>query len=107
MTAGAVALRDALHLVEDPQALYPNVDNEVRRHLNDTFYGRFCADDFEITSDKKLGCWQTCTELCPTTLNRRPIRNSPGQVEAVRIAPADVFTSSNLFRSRFRVSLSR
>ncbi|MDZ7886591.1 MAG: hypothetical protein U5N53_28475 [Mycobacterium sp.] len=45
---GAAVLRDALHLVEDPQSLYAMVPDDVRRHLNQTFYEQLYIDDTEI-----------------------------------------------------------
>src|SRR5581483_2592595 len=53
LAVGAAVLRDALHLVEDPQRLYRNVADEVRRHLNQTFYERFYIDDLEVADDRK------------------------------------------------------
>jgi site-specific DNA recombinase len=53
LAVGAAVLRDALHLVEDPQRLYHYVANDVRRHLNQTFYERFYLDDLEVTDDEK------------------------------------------------------
>ncbi|WP_090361429.1 recombinase family protein [Mycolicibacterium fluoranthenivorans] len=48
LSIGATVLRDALHLVEDPQTLYASVPNDVRRHLNQTFYERLYVDDLDI-----------------------------------------------------------
>ncbi|MGU3500922.1 recombinase family protein [Mycobacterium sp. C31M] len=48
LSLGAAVLRDALHLVEDPEVLYASVPDDVRRHLNQTFYERLYIDDTEI-----------------------------------------------------------
>ena len=45
--------RDALQLVEDPQTLYASVPDDVRRHLNQTFYERLYIDDTVIDRDQE------------------------------------------------------
>lgn len=49
LSIGAQVLRDALHLVEDPQRLYRDAPNGVRRHLNSAFY----LDDLVVTDADK------------------------------------------------------
>lgn len=46
-------MRDALHLVEDPQALYATVPNDIRRHLNQAFYERLYIDDMDVADDQR------------------------------------------------------
>lgn len=53
LSIGAQVLRDALHLVEDPQRLYRDTPNDVRRHLNSAFYERFYLDDLVVTDADK------------------------------------------------------
>jgi len=53
LAIGAQVLRDALYLVEDPQRLYEDMPDAVRRHLNQTFYTCFYIDDLEVTDDVK------------------------------------------------------
>lgn len=53
LSIGAQVLRDALHLVEDPQRLYRDAPNGVRRHLNSAFYERFYLDDLVVTDADK------------------------------------------------------
>jgi site-specific DNA recombinase len=52
LSEGAGVLRDALHLLTDPQELYANVSNRVRRHLNQTFFHKFYLDDLEVIDDQ-------------------------------------------------------
>src|SRR5206468_3883040 len=40
LSVGAEVLRNALHLMADPQQLYSDVSDAVRRHLNETFFER-------------------------------------------------------------------
>lgn len=54
LTAGAQALQHALSLAEEPQLLYERMPNDIRRHLNQTFYDRFLVDDLEVVHDRKM-----------------------------------------------------
>ncbi|WP_172900533.1 recombinase family protein [Mycobacterium ulcerans] len=81
---GASALRDALHLVEDPQSLYANVPNEVRRHLNQTFYERFYIDDTEVANDQRTPLFAELEEAAHVFAQHRAKGNSvPTQSDAV------------------------
>ncbi|MFD3431267.1 recombinase family protein [Nocardia fluminea] len=53
LSIGVTVLRDALHLMDDPQRLYLTATDSVRRHLNQAFYQRFYIDDLEVATDQK------------------------------------------------------
>ncbi len=62
LSIGAQVLRDALHLVEDPQRLYSDAPNNVRRHLNSAFYERFYLDDLVIADGDKTSLFDDLHE---------------------------------------------
>lgn len=99
LSVGAAVLRDALHLVEDPQRLYRNVADDIRRHLNQTFYERFYIDDLEVAGDQKTPMFAELSEAeaayCrPTYANHQ---NSLRDAEAVVSTSTDSLTLSDLF----------
>ncbi|MBF6234932.1 zinc ribbon domain-containing protein [Nocardia farcinica] len=53
LSLGADLLRDALHLLENPQHLYATANDQVRRLLNQAFCERFYIDDLEVANDQK------------------------------------------------------
>ncbi|WP_157115858.1 recombinase zinc beta ribbon domain-containing protein [Nocardia puris] len=75
LAVGAALLRDALHLLEDPQRMYRDAPDTIRRHLNQAFYERFYLDDLEVADDQKTPLF---TELhtAKRTHGRRQIRTA-------------------------------
>ncbi|MDO3334170.1 hypothetical protein [Mycobacteroides abscessus] len=53
LALGVQILRNALHLLANPQQLYHQNSHSVRRHLHQTFYERFYLDNLEVTDDAK------------------------------------------------------
>jgi site-specific DNA recombinase len=51
LAAGASLLRAALELVDDPQELYRQTTDVVRRQLNQVFFGKLYLDADEVTDD--------------------------------------------------------
>ncbi len=100
LAVGVSVLRDALHLVEDPQTLYRNVGDSVRRHLNETFYERLYLDDLEVTGDQKTPLIAELHEAA-TTYRRRALRlhkqKSPREAEAFSDTSTDLLTLADLF----------
>jgi site-specific DNA recombinase len=100
LAVGAAVLRDALHLVKDPQRLYRNVADDVRRHLNQTFYERFYIDDLEVTDDEKTPLFaeihQAATDYGQVVGNRRTQQESPRAAEAFLSISTDPLTLSDL-----------
>lgn len=66
LAVGAAVLRNALHLLANPQQLYRDVPDQVRRHLNQTFYQCFYLDDCEVTSDTKTPLFAEIHDAVPT-----------------------------------------
>jgi site-specific DNA recombinase len=99
LAVGAAVLRDALHLVEDPQRLYHDVADDIRRHLNQTFYERFYIDDLEVAGDEKTPLF-TEIHQAATDYNRPPQKDqqeSPRNAEAFLSTSTDRLTLSDLF----------
>lgn len=100
LAVGARVLRDALHLVKNPQRLYRNVADDVRRHLNQTFYERFYLDDLEVTDDKKTALFeeihQAVTKYHQTVLTTNK-EEYPREAEASLSTSTDPLTLSDLF----------
>jgi site-specific DNA recombinase len=99
LAVGTAVLRDALHLVNDPQKLYRNVADDVRRHLNQTFYERFYIDDLEVADDEKTPLFAEMHQAA--TEYRQPARTtdqqeSPRQAEAFLSTSTDLLTLSDL-----------
>ena len=99
LAVGAAVLRDALHLVEDPCRLYHDVPDNVRRHLNQTFFERLYIDDLEVASDERSPLFAEIqlaqashAELLIRNLNER----SPRDAEASSTS-TDLLTLSDLF----------
>jgi site-specific DNA recombinase len=88
-----------LHLVEDPQRLYRNVTDDVRRHLNQTFYEGFYIDDLEVAGDEKTPLFAEIRQAA--TDYRRPPQNdqqeSPRNAEAFSRTLTGLPTLSDLF----------
>ncbi len=93
LSVGAAVLRDALHLVENPQRLYANTDNKVRRSLNQTFYQRFYVDDLEVTGDDKTPLFG---EIHEARMNYARYESAPEMQESPREAEAFLSTSTDL-----------
>jgi hypothetical protein len=51
LEAGAAIVRAALDLLDDPQELYQQTSNAVRRQLNQVFFGKLYLDADEVTDD--------------------------------------------------------
>jgi site-specific DNA recombinase len=51
LETGAATIRTALDLLDDPQELYRQTSNAVRRQLNQVFFGKLYLDADEITDD--------------------------------------------------------
>lgn len=99
LAVGAAVLRDALHLVNDPQTLYRNVDDKVRRHLNETFYERLYLDDTEVTSDRKTPLISELHEAAAARSRRLLLphnQESPRQAEAFSSTSTDLLTLLDL-----------
>ncbi len=98
---GASVLRDALHLVEDPFNLYRSVADNVRRHLNQTFYECFYVDDQEVVGDRKTPLFAEISEAAATYRERHVVHGQKQedlrQAEAVSSTSADPLTLSDLF----------
>ncbi|MFI6169043.1 recombinase family protein [Nocardia sp. NPDC051052] len=106
LAVGAGVLRDALHLVADPYALYRDSIDAVRRHLNQTFYERLYIDDLAVTDEKtslfaelhdagRAYCQNNATTSRPTSRrgpklpqNHPTGENDPQQQESPRDAEA-------------------
>jgi site-specific DNA recombinase len=100
LAVGAGVLRDALHLVENPQQLYRDVADDVRRHLNQTFYERFYLDDLEVTDDEKTPLFAEIHQAVTNyrrTAQTTDEQESPREVEAFLISSTDPLTLSDLF----------
>ena len=54
LEAGAALIRAALDLLDDPQELYRQTTNEVRRQLNQVFYGKLYLDADEVVDDELM-----------------------------------------------------
>lgn len=52
LSVGASLLRDTLDLLANPQQLYRDGNNTIRRHLNQTFFLKFYIDDLEVVGDE-------------------------------------------------------
>lgn len=103
LSVGAGVLRDALYLVSDPQELYSNVNDKVRRHLNETFYEALYIDeviDVEVTDDKKTTLFAELHEGADASINdyllQRPNKKSPRLAEALPSSVTDLLTFSDL-----------
>ena len=100
LAVGATVLRDALHLVEDPQSLYRQVENKVRRHLNDTFFERLYLDELIVASDEKKPLFAELNKAAAAYQQNAPYpkeQDSPHEVEAVSSSSTDLLTLSDHF----------
>lgn len=100
LAAGALVLRDALHLVDHPQSLYRSVDDSVRRHLNQAFYERFYIDDLEVVDDQKTPLFADLHEAAASysaELSGSANQESLHEVEALLHSSTDSLTLSDLF----------
>ncbi|UGT62881.1 recombinase family protein [Nocardia asteroides] len=73
LQVGAQVLRDALHLVADPHALYRDAPNSARRHLNQTFYERLYLDETTVTDEELSPLFQEINDAM-----REYVRSNPG-----------------------------
>ncbi|MET9216236.1 MULTISPECIES: hypothetical protein [unclassified Nocardia] len=112
LAVGAAVLKDALHLLEDPQTLYRLAPDNVRRHLNQAFYDRFYLDDLEVADDTKTPIFTELHEA-KQAHRRRQVRSAgcghtpPKQQKSPRAAEAsggaNTLTLASVFRSLVRV----
>lgn len=99
LAVGATVLRDALHLVEEPQRLYRDVADDVRRHLNQTFYERFYIDELEVVDDEKTPLFAEIHQASTDyhRLRQTDQQESPRDAEALVSTSTDLLTLSDLF----------
>jgi site-specific DNA recombinase len=81
LAIGANVLRNALHLVGDPEALYHDSTNVVRRHLNQTFYERFYLNDLEVVEDDRTPLFAELEEARQAWTQREARINRSVQAE--------------------------
>ena len=53
LSVGAGVLRDMLDLLADPEQLYADGNNRIRRNLNQTFFHKFYIDELEVVDDER------------------------------------------------------
>lgn len=70
LEAGAALVRAALELLDNPQELYLQTTDPVRRQLNQVFFGKLYVEDEEVTDDE-------LTEPFDGLLYRRVFRRPP------------------------------
>ena len=93
-------MRDALHLVDNPQSLYRDVGDTVRRHLNQAFYQRFYIDDLEVSDDRKTPLFADlhgAVVSYSAQLSTGTNQESPREAEALLRSSTDRLTLSDLF----------
>ncbi|WP_084458688.1 recombinase family protein [Nocardia caishijiensis] len=109
LAVGAAVLRDALHLLEDPQTLYRAAPDNVRRHLNQAYYERFYLDDLEVADDDKTPIFAELHEVKRTHKGRQ-VRSAgcgqtpPRQQKSPRNAEASCDADSLTLPSVFSVT---
>ena len=71
LEAGAALIRAALDLLDDPQELYRQTTDPVRRQLNQVFFDKLYLDADEVTDDRLAEPFNDF--LYPRSLNRRRV----------------------------------
>jgi site-specific DNA recombinase len=90
LAVGAANLRAAVDLLDEPQELYRQASNGVRRQLNAVFFGRLYADDGGITADTLTPSFDGLVHLgrrqrpSVTRASRPPARESGARRDAAR-----------------------
>ncbi len=87
LAVGASVLRNSLHLLADPQRVYAEGGNTVRRLLNQTFYERFYVDeiaDTTVPDDEKTPLFEELHEANRT--HRQRTTSGEGITTATRRA---------------------
>ena len=71
LEAGAALIEAALDLLDDPQELYRQTSDPVRRQLNQVFFDKLYLDTDEVTDDRLAEPFNDF--LYPRSLNRRRV----------------------------------
>jgi site-specific DNA recombinase len=89
LEAGAAVIEAALDLLDDPQELYRQTTDPVRRQLNEVFFDRLYLDMPEVTDDRLAAPFNDF--LYPRSLSRRRvIHTRPHQIPTKNGATWDV-----------------
>ena len=77
LEAGATLIDAALDLLDDPQELYRQTTDPVRRQLNEVFFDRLYLDTDDVVDDRLAEPFDDF--LYPRSLNRRRVAHTRGR----------------------------